>query len=213
MIVRMSGRIDEVGESAVVLDRGGVGYQVMVPVYALEELAGTQGQDATLHTLEYLEGSAAGGNMIPRLVGFPRVEDRAFFERFITVKGMGARKALKALKLPVATVAAAIESGDTRLLATLPGIGKRAAEQIIAELKGKVASFVLEGSGGELAEEGLSAESLSAEQRDALEVIVALGERRADAQRWLERAMQLQPDTRGADEWVRIVYRVRSGAE
>jgi Holliday junction DNA helicase RuvA len=148
-------------------------------------------------------------------VGFLRAEDRAFFTKFTTVKGMGVKKAIRALALPTGQVAAAIESGDARTLASLPGIGKRVAETIIAELKGKVIDFVLNASERSVSPviAGTVMEAWSAEQRDALEVMVVLGERRADAQRWLERAMQLTQETHGADEWVRLAYRVRSGAD
>ncbi len=51
------------------------------------------------------------------------------------------------------------------------------------------------------------------EQRDALEVLVALGERRLEAERWIARAAQVQPDIATADEWVRAAYRVKTGAK
>ncbi len=207
MIVRLSGILSDVREGAIVLDRDGVGYEVLVCGYALGELRACLGQPVTLHTLEYYEASGVGGNMVPRLVGFLHAEDRAFFVRFITVKGMGARKAIKALAEPTGTIATAIEAGDAARLAKLPGIGRRVADQIIAELKGKVAQFVYEAGPVE------PADGWSAAQRDALEVMIALGERRADGQRWLERAIQLHPGDRGTDEWVRLAYRVRAGSE
>ncbi len=209
MIVRMTGIVSEVREGGTVIDRDGIGYEVLVCGYAVGELAACQGQEVTLHTLEYFEGSGVGGNLIPRLVGFLHAQDRAFFSRFITVKGMGVRKAIKALIEPTARVAAAIESADAKTLAQLPGIGKRAADQIIAELRGKVTEFAL-GDGDRSAAVGPPAGGWTVEQRDALEVMIALGERRADAQRWIERAMQLQPGEHAADEWVRAAYKVRS---
>ena len=209
MIVRLTGAISEVHDGYAVLDRDGLGYEVLVCGNAVGELSASLGREVTLHTMEYLEGSSMGGNMIPRLVGFLRPEDRAFFNRFITVKNIGVRKAIKALVQPMRTVAAAIEAGDARSLAQLPGIGKRAADQIIAELKGKLAEFA---AGEPLPETPSPAtQEWSGEQRDALEVMVALGERRQDAQRWLERAMQMQPGAAGVDEWIRVAYRVRSG--
>jgi len=126
-----------------ILERDGIGYEILVPGYAVGELIACKGQSVTLHTMEYYEGSAAGGNLIPRIVGFLHPEDRAFFERFITVKGIGVRKAIKALAEPVARVAADIEQGNAPSLARLPGIGKRAADQIIAELRGKLAEFAI----------------------------------------------------------------------
>lgn len=208
MIVRLAGTISEVREDAVVIDRDGIGYEVLICGYAAGELAARAGEQATLHTLEYFEGTAVGGNLIPRLVGFLHADDRSFFQRFITVKNLGVRKALKALVEPVAAVATAIEAGDTTALARLPGIGKRAADQIVAELRGKVTAYA--GGAGETIEETIQVgESWSPAQRDALEVMVALGERRNDAQRWIERAGQVEPGDHAADEWVRLAYRVR----
>ena len=212
MILRMSGAVSEVHEGYTVIDRDGIGYEVLICGYAFGELTACLGQTVTLHTLEYYEGSSAGGNLIPRLVGFLHPEDRLFFEKFITVKGIGARKSLKALNRPTATVAAAIEEGNAKQLAQLPGIGSRAASQIIAELKGKVANFAI-GATTTTATDQSAALSLADEHRMALEVMIALGERRADAERWLERAVQLHPGSRGPDDWVRLAYRVKTGME
>ncbi|HOA71842.1 MAG TPA: OB-fold domain-containing protein [Phycisphaerae bacterium] len=209
MIARLTGILAEVCETHVILEREGIGYEVLICGYALGELTARRGQEVTFHTLQYLEGSSAGGNMIPRLVGFLHPEDRAFFERFITVKGIGVRKALKALTISTAKMASAIEAGDAKSLSRLPGIGARAADQIVAELKGKVANFAF-GSDGDVLPE--AAVTWSEAQKDAIEVMVALGERRVDAERWLQRAIQLAPETETADEWVRLAYRVRTGA-
>lgn len=209
MIVRMTGVVSEIGEDRVIVDRDGICYEVLVCGHTISELQELEGQKITLHTMQYLEGSSAGGNLIPRLIGFVHREDRAFFERFIKVKNIGARKALKALALPVSAVAAAIESGNAVTLSKLPGVGKRAAEQIIAELRGKVTDFALG-----VTEETVKGEDAtgewSAAQLDALEVMVALGERRPDAQRWMERAISRFPGEHGPDEWVRLAYRTRS---
>jgi len=208
MIARLNGILSEVSETCAVLDHDGIGYEVLVCGYAVGELTARRGETVTLHTMQYLEGTTTGGHMIPRLVGFLHPEDRAFFERFITVKGIGVRKALKAMVVPMGKLAAAIEAGDVKTLSKLPGIGARAADQIVAELRGKVEAFAL-GGGGEPSP--AAAVAWTDAQKDALEVMIALGERRADAERWLERAMQLHPDTATADEWVRLAYRIRSG--
>ena len=125
MIVRMRGQLSELDEVSVTLDRDGISYEVLVPGYAVPELAASRGQSITLHTIEYLEGSSAGGNLTPRLIGFLHPEDREFFETFLTVKGVGVRKGLRALAVPVARIAADIENGDAVALARLPGIGRR----------------------------------------------------------------------------------------
>src|SRR5947208_8697397 len=102
----------------------------------------------TFHTIMYLQGDASGGNIEPRLIGFLQRSDKKFFEKFITVKGIGPKKALKALALPAGEIAQAIESRDTRFLVGLPQIGKRMAEQIVAELAGKATKFATPYVGG-----------------------------------------------------------------
>ncbi len=209
MIVRMRGQLADVGEDSVILDRDGVSYEVMVPGYAVCELAACRGQSVTLHTLEYFEGSAAGGNLTPRLIGFLHAEDRSFFETFLTVKGVGVRKGLRALAAPVARIASDIEAGDATSLARLPGIGRRMADQIVAELRGKVKEHAAAGEAPPTASQA----GFSAEQKDAIEILVAWGDSRADAQRWVARSTQLHPDLKGADAWVKAAYRIKSGAE
>ena len=211
MIVRLTGILIEVWEESVVLDRDGIAYEVLVPHYALGELAAHRGSEVTLHTIQFFEGNQASGHLTPRLLGFLHPEDKLFFGRFVSVKGIGPRKALKALSEPVRRIATWIKAGDTKMLARLSGIGKRAAELIVAELKDKVSDLALPeaaGAGVEPSEVGLAGA-----QRDALEVLVAWGDARVDAQRWLERAAQLHPDLETPDEWVRAAYRVKTGAE
>jgi Holliday junction DNA helicase RuvA len=205
----MRGQLAAVSEDAVVLERDGLAYEVLIPTYALAELSATKGEQVTLHTLEYLEGNAAGGNMTPRLIGFLHDEDRAFFRQFLTVKGVGVRKALRALAAPVAKIASDIESGDSRALTELPGIGKRMAEQIVAELRGKVGAHAFTASDVPVATRG----SFTREQRDAIEIIVAWGDGRTDAERWVARAGQLHSDVKTPEAWVKAAYRVKGGAE
>lgn len=210
MIVRLTGTLLEVTEDAVILDRDGVAREVQVPRYAIGELAAHRGQVVTLFTTEFYEGNQASGHLVPRILGFLRPEDRLFFSRFVNVKGIGPRKALKALAEPVRRIATWIESGDAKALARLPGIGPRVAELIVASLKGKMDDLALPAEG---VAPSASTAQLTQAQRDALEVLVAWGDTRTDAERWLHRAMQLRPDVQSADEWVRGAYRVKSGVE
>src|SRR3954447_15499390 len=141
MIASLTGTLKHVDEDRVQLEVGPILYEVLVPAVDLNYLEAAIGEEMTFHTLLYLQGDANGGNLEPRLLGFSRPGDKKFFEKFITVKGIGPKKALKALALPVGEIAQAIESKDARFLIELPEIGKRTAEQIIAELAGKVKDF------------------------------------------------------------------------
>ncbi|MBI4717686.1 MAG: hypothetical protein HY763_07780 [Planctomycetes bacterium] len=207
MIVRLTGTLLEVTEETVVVERDGVAREVHVPHCAVGELAACRGREITLHTSEFYEGNQASGHLVPRLLGFLHVEDRLFFSRFLEVKGIGPRKALKALAEPVRQIATWIEQGDAKALARLPGIGPRAAEMIVATLKGKMNDLAWPAA----AASGAEAVRLSQAQRDALEVLIAWGDSRHDAERWLQRAMQVHPEIHTADEWVRAAYRVKAG--
>ncbi len=209
MIVRLTGAFIEIDTEAVVIDREGVAREVLVPRFAVAELAAHRGKVVTLHTQEFLEGSMSSGPLTPRMVGFLHPEDRMFFARFTGVKGIGTRKALKALTEPVRRIASWIEAADGKALSTLPGIGKRAAELVIASLKGKLTDLAIPDAATAPAE----SVTLSQPQRDALEVLVAWGDPRGDAERWIERAAQVHPDIASPDEWVRMAYRVKAGME
>jgi len=206
MIVRYTGVLTDVAEDSVILERDGVAREVLVPAYALIDLAPMRGEEVTLHTMELFEGSQASGNLVPRMLGFVCAEDRAFFSRFVGVKGIGPRKAMKALAMPVRKIATWIETSDAKALAGLPGIGKRAAELMIASLKGKLAAFAIPADGVDVI-----GQVLSNAQKDALDVLLAWGDTRADAQRFLQRAGELEPGLETPEDWVRVAYRVKTG--
>jgi Holliday junction DNA helicase RuvA len=115
---------------------------------------------------------------------------------------------MKALAEPVRRIAAWIESGDAKAIGRLPGIGARAAEMIIATLKGKMTDLALGG-----ADPRVVVTEFSTAQRDALEILVAWGDPRVDCERWLERAGQLHPDIESPDDWVRAAYKIKTGIE
>src|SRR5829696_6605022 len=142
MIASLTGNLVHVDDDRIHLQVGPILYELLVPAADVLRLNDDVGLEMTFHTLMYLQGDANGGNLEPRLIGFLRREDKKFFEKFITVKGIGPKKALKALAVPVAEIAHAIESKDAKFLVALPEIGKRTAETIVAELSGKVKDFV-----------------------------------------------------------------------
>jgi Holliday junction DNA helicase RuvA len=169
--------------------------EVLLPGFVARELAGRVGQRVALYTLMYLESQNQGASFTPRLIGFTSPSQREFFELFTTVKGIGNRRALRSLAEPVGVVAGAIESGDTKVLTGLPEIGKRMAETVIAELKGKAAPFALElkdpdRAPGPMKGRGTvgTGSTLTSGGQEAVEVLVRLGEARPEAERQVERA-------------------------
>jgi len=210
VIARLKGKLVSLGEASGLVEVGPVCYQVMLPGYGVAALAGKVGTEIVLCTMQYYEGSLGGGNLIPRLVGFLSDSERDFFDVFTTVKGLGVKKGLKALSIPIGEVAAAIEDGDEKRLMMLQGIGKRMAQQIVAELKGKLAGFAVQ-SGTSQAAGG--AGPFKPFQAEALEILIAWGEKRNEAMDLIELACRKYPQVRSAEELVPLVYRLKQGIE
>ncbi|MHC4726028.1 MAG: Holliday junction branch migration protein RuvA, partial [Planctomycetota bacterium] len=143
MIANIEGKLIKLDSDCCLMQVGAVGYEVMLPSYCVSALSGQVGSEITLCTMEYYEGTLGGGNLIPRMVGFLNTGERDFFSKYTSVKGVGIKKGLRSLSIPIATIAAAIENADEKTLISLPTIGKRMAQQIIAELKGKLQSFAV----------------------------------------------------------------------
>ncbi len=204
MICRLTGRVTNVSAEAVVLDLGGVSYEVLVPASAYGELHRLIGNELTLFTVQYFEGNPAGSHLIPRLIGFLTETDREFFNLFTKVKGISIRKGLRAMSVPAHQLAAAIEQGDARLLTSLPEIGKKTATQIMAELQGKLQHFV------EPSAAPLPMAEMTDAQRIAVDILVQWGDRRADAQRWVAAAVEAEPRLTEPDAIVRAAYKVKS---
>ena len=144
MITRIRGELAELTEQSALIHVEALTYELLVPAADVPTLLSKIGMPVEFFTLHYLEGQSQGSSFIPRLIGFSSEQDRAFFVLFTTVKGIGNRKALRALVRPFMETATAIANRDTSALTSMPEIGKRSAETIIAELHGKVDVFALE---------------------------------------------------------------------
>ncbi len=208
MIARVEGKLAKLDSESALVQVGAVGYEVMLPSYCVNALSDKIGADITLCTMEYYEGTPGGGNLIPRMVGFLSAGERDFFTKFISVKGMGIKKGLRSLSIPIATIAAVIENGDDITLLTLPGVGKRMAQQIIAELRGKLQTFAVGAEAVRPAEV-----RLKPFQAEALEILIVWGEKRSDAMELIELACKKHPDINSAEELVPLVYRLKQGVE
>jgi holliday junction DNA helicase RuvA len=209
MIAQIEGKLVDLTETTGLVQVGAVCYEVMLPGYAISRLSGKIGSEVTLCTMEYYEGSPGGGNFIPRMVGFLSHGEKDFFSRYTSVKGLGIKKGLKSLTIPIATIAGAIERGDDKMLTSLPGIGKRFAQQIIAQLKGKLGDYALDSSGGVSAKD----EAFQSFQLEAIEILIAWGEKRNEAMELIGLACKKHPDIKSAEELVPLVYRIKQGIE
>ncbi|MGD0463661.1 MAG: Holliday junction branch migration protein RuvA [Tepidisphaeraceae bacterium] len=205
MISEITGELRRVQQDRVQLACGSVTYEILVPASDIPELQAALGQQITFHTIFDLEGDATRGGLTPRLIGFLRSEDKRFFQLFITVKGIGPKRALRALVEPTGQIAGAIESKNTRFLVALPEIGKRTAEQIVAELAGKVTEFALAS-----APRHPAAASHTMGEIEAIEGAVQLGIARLEAERLLDRAKQADPQNAAPESLLREMLRLRS---
>lgn len=219
MIASITGKLVLATNESVHIDTGnGLTYEVHVPAFVVTRLSQRVGEVVTLQTLHYLESHNQGSSFLPRLAGFLSDEDRDFFELFTTVKGIGNRKALRALAIDSGQIAMAIADRDTSFLQSLPEIGKRTAETIIASLHGKVDHFATAGAfvkstGKDAKANDVNDTPSTGMAREALEVLMQLGENRAQGVNWINIALA-NPDDRPRDVTALIerCFRIKAGS-
>lgn len=207
MISRIEGVLTRVHDGRAFLQCGHLTYELLIPGADEQRLAASTNQTAVFHTLHYLESPNNGASFVPRLIGFSSPEDRSFFELFTTVKGIGSRKALRALQLPFGDIAAAIAARDVDVLKSLPEIGKRTAETIVAELNGKVDQFIEFKPGS--ADRARMDDARSAMIRDAVAVLTKLGEQRLAARQLVDRALAADSTLIDAETLVAAAFRLK----
>ncbi len=195
-------RKDEVA-SSVELDVGGVWYEVELPAFVWRGLEDTPvGEKLELETYYLVTANAP----IPRLIGFQRVVEREFFKKLIGVPNVGATTAAKALVVSVSTVARWIEEGDTASLSRLPGIGKRTADTLVAQLRGKVVEEALLADEGFERAEAPKPPAVSDVTRDTTDALVGLGYTRTEADR-LVREVEASEQPATVEDAIRAVFR------
>ncbi len=205
MIRRIRGELVAVQEQSVLIEAGNLCYEVFVAEPVRDRLAergvGTQ---VELHTYHYLSNDQS--KLVPYLLGFESQVQAAFFERLLEVPRVGPLLALRMMVLPVATLATAIETQDTKTLQSLPGVGKQKARDIIATLQGKLGRFV---DLKELESKAVPAHPLGDVEADALEILTQLGFATSDALRSISAVLAENPEIASAEEVVRRVFASR----
>ncbi len=172
MITFLEGLIEEKTPTCIVLNVGGVGYELFVPLSTFDVLPAV-GENCRLLTFDYLREDQHV------LYGFAKDRERAAFLMLIDVNGIGPKLALTALsRINVRDLCHAIANGDTRRLSSISGIGKRLAERMVVELKDRAAA--VSGEIGVAASGGAVTDARSA---DAVAALVALGYRMPEAER------------------------------
>ncbi|MBE6386793.1 MAG: Holliday junction branch migration protein RuvA [Lentisphaeria bacterium] len=132
MIGSLNGIIDESSFSQCLIDVNGVGYEVEIPLSTFDKLP-LPGNRAKLFIHTQVREDAI------TLFGFSTTEERELFRTLINISGIGGKLALNILgAMPVQNFCAAVSNGDVKALSLINGIGKRTAERIIVELKGKL---------------------------------------------------------------------------
>jgi holliday junction DNA helicase RuvA len=190
-IACLRGVVEEKGRDSVVVDVGGVGYEVMVPGSTLARI-GAIGDPVTLRTVLYVREDALS------LFGFLTQEEKVAFERLLGVTGIGPRSALAFLtQFSPAELGATVERRDAIALTRVKGIGRKTAERLLLELQGKLAP----------AAEGSAPYFPSAATGDeALESLVSLGYSPAEASAALARG----PASAEANVEERVILALRA---
>lgn len=199
MIAYLRGILLEKHPNQVIIDVGGVGYDVTAPVSTFTAMPDV-GAEVGLHIHTHVREDALA------LYGFLSANEKTLFEKLITVSGIGPRLAIVALSgLPAPDLVAAIRSGSIEFLVRIPGVGKKTAERMVVELRDKLDS--LAGVSGRTAEPPRPA--LSDIEQDVLSALLNLGCTRPVAEKAVLKAkaagapVEFEPLFRRAMEYVR----------
>ena len=186
-IMQLCGTLAEKTPAGIVIDCGGVGYGVTVPLSTFDRLPAT--------------GEAVTREDDEALFGFATARERQFFQSLLGITGIGPKLALAVLSgLTPRELAAAIAEGDVRRLSSISGVGKKTAERIIVELKDKVDPLeALAGRNGE-------AEEAPPALRDAILSLVALGNKAEEARAMAQAAYEKDPKA-SVQDLIRLALR------
>ncbi len=206
MICRLRGIVREQTETSLVLDVGGVSYHVFVPPSIMQKLGEKMSPLGELELVTFHYQRLEVGKGFSILIGFSNEVEREFFERFITVSGVGPMAAMRALTIPIPTIARAIDEGDLALLKSLPGIGEQRAKEIVAKLQGKVGKFALiQGSEAH----AVVSDGHQALEDEAVAVLLQLEYNKQEAKQMVKAALARNSKLKNAEELLNEVYRQR----
>lgn len=182
MIAFLSGKLLEKQANTLIVQVGGVGYEVTIPLSTFYEL-GEPGSDVELRIYTHVREDAI------QLFGFKTTRERDLYLKLLSVQGIGAKSGITMLSgMSADEIISAIRSNDLGRLTAIPGVGRKTAERLVIELRDKV---------GELAAAAGASASISAEALpsdivfdDALSALVNLGYQKAAAERALKKVVQ-----------------------
>ncbi len=208
MISCIKGVLSQITDDYALVDNGGVSYEILLPSALAERLKadGKVGSDIEFKTIHYIEAGDRKSNHYPKLVGFTSGIDREFFSLFTQVPGLGVKKALKSLVLPIKDIATAIETKDPSTLNRLPGVGGRLAEKIIAELHGKTSKYALSRADEPLAKTETK-KGTGPIESEALEILTQLQYKRQEAEDMIAKAVQASPKVTKVEDLISLIFR------
>lgn len=180
MIGYLRGKILDSKPERVLLDVGGVGYQLLIPLSTYSEIdRSDHAESIGLYVHTHVRAEALD------LFGFWTERERTLFESLISISGVGPKLAQVILSgMASEELVRAIAAEDAARLATIPGIGKKTAQRMVVELKDKMASFADE----------LPARTHPTKQDDLLTALINLGYREGEASKAVARAREEFPD-------------------
>jgi Holliday junction DNA helicase RuvA len=173
VIAHLRGKILLKRPQQVVVECGGVGYDVAISVPTFSEL-GADGSEVALHIHTHVREDALA------LYGFVHPQEKLLFERLLTVSGIGPKLAMTVLSMAAMEVVGAIRGNEAARLTKIPGVGKKTAERMILELKDKLDQF---GAAPEVPK-------ISQAEEDVISALVNLGYQRAAAEQAMGRVQK-----------------------
>jgi holliday junction DNA helicase RuvA len=198
VIAQLRGRLVRKEPQEAIVDVGGVGYRVAIPLSTFYRI-GEAGDEVTLLTHTHVREDALA------LFGFLTAGEQALFERLIAISGVGPRLALSILSgIEAPDLVTALRAGDITRLTRIPGVGKKTAERLVLELKDKVQDLVVAG------EPATELPAASSSKDDLVSALVHLGYSRPEAERGVDRALKQGGDGRFED-LLRLALRALSG--
>jgi len=202
MISGITGKVLEKGLNYLVLDLGGLSYEVFIPTCVMRGLDESKSGDGKISLLTYHYYQVEQAKSIPVLIGFLNQVEKDFFEIFITVSGIGPRAALKALNKPISLIAKAIDEGDLVFLKSLPGIGEQRAKEIVAKLQNKVGKF------GLIKDRGIQEKTACKDiSEEALDVLLQLEYKRSEALGMIKKVLEMNSGVSTTEELLNLVYK------
>jgi Holliday junction DNA helicase RuvA len=180
VIAFLRGRLLEKHPNQVIVDTGGVGYDVVIPISTFSALPDA-GSEVKLRIHTHVREDALA------LFGFLTADEKTIFEKLISVSGIGPTLAIKVLSgMATSGLTAAIRNGRVEQLVRIPGVGKKTAERIVLELKDKLEGVAAMAAAGVPA--SVAASALSVIEQDVMSALLNLGCNRASAEAAVRKA-------------------------